>query len=175
MVGRYLPFLSLSLLLFLPSCASFSETYESKAKPVEIKKEEVVTQEDKEEIKETRKLGDIKLKVLIFKARYGMTVTSNKLIKIKGHEQIPSSKKCVIKYRDGDIHINGYSFGSSKVELVSAGLLSIKGKKFRGSFIVQKTGSKMYLINKISLEKYLYGVLPSEVSPSWHEELLKAQ
>jgi stage II sporulation protein D len=46
---------------------------------------------------------------------------------------------------------------------------------YRGSFYLDPNGSKVQLINKLDMEDYLKGVVPSEMPASWHMEALKAQ
>jgi SpoIID/LytB domain protein len=46
---------------------------------------------------------------------------------------------------------------------------------YRGDLKIIVKEDKMLLINVLSLEEYLYGVLPSEISPSLDFEVLKAQ
>ncbi len=61
--------------------------------------------------------------------------------------------------------------------LISPGgdILKIDDKKYRGSVILRKSDSGIDVINKVDVEKYLYGVVPKEVYASWGEEALKAQ
>ncbi len=47
--------------------------------------------------------------------------------------------------------------------------------KYRGSFVYQMVGGKLTVINEVPLEEYIKGVIPYEMSPSWHREALKAQ
>lgn len=48
--------------------------------------------------------------------------------------------------------------------------------KYRNSLIVKRlNGSDFTAINRVTLSEYLYGVVPREVSASWHMEALKAQ
>ncbi len=47
--------------------------------------------------------------------------------------------------------------------------------QYRGSFVCQLVGGKLTLINEIPLEEYIKGVIPYEMSASWHREALKAQ
>jgi stage II sporulation protein D len=49
------------------------------------------------------------------------------------------------------------------------------GKAYRGQLIVRSANGRMSLVNRVGLEKYLYGVVPDEMPPSWHPEALKAQ
>jgi stage II sporulation protein D len=52
----------------------------------------------------------------------------------------------------------------------------IDGRAFRGSVdIIRKDDSKLMVINRITLEEYLYGVLYNEISHRWTMESIKAQ
>ncbi|HWR60905.1 MAG TPA: SpoIID/LytB domain-containing protein [Clostridia bacterium] len=54
--------------------------------------------------------------------------------------------------------------------------IQYKGKKYRGSMTMQSLAeSDVTLINELPLDEYLYGVVASEMSPSWPLEALKAQ
>lgn len=58
----------------------------------------------------------------------------------------------------------------------TTGTLAYKGKKYRGSITMQSlAGSNVNLVNELPFEQYLYSVVPSEMSYSWHMEALKAQ
>lgn len=58
----------------------------------------------------------------------------------------------------------------------SSGVISVDGKKYRGSIIPKRTGgANISIINKLPLNEYLYGVVPKEMSGSWPIESLKAQ
>lgn len=46
---------------------------------------------------------------------------------------------------------------------------------YRGTLEVALEGGKLLVVNELSLEEYLYGVLPSEMPESFGEEALKAQ
>jgi stage II sporulation protein D len=46
---------------------------------------------------------------------------------------------------------------------------------YRGQIQVDVVDGKLRAINVVPLEQYLYGVVPSEMSPSWSTEALKAQ
>jgi len=62
------------------------------------------------------------------------------------------------------------------IEPVSARDLYIDHSRFRGfvSVFKTKTGA-LYAVNRLDIEKYLYGVLHHEVAPWWPMEALKAQ
>lgn len=54
--------------------------------------------------------------------------------------------------------------------------VSVDGRAYRGSVIVQSAGEDaLDVINVIDLEQYLYGVVGSEMDPSWPAAALEAQ
>ena len=59
-----------------------------------------------------------------------------------------------------------FSPGKSPLEL---------GKPYRGSIVVTLADGRLQAVNSLNLEKYLYGVVPGEMPPSWHPEALKTQ
>lgn len=52
--------------------------------------------------------------------------------------------------------------------------LSVKGKWYRGEFIVLNNNN-LTIVNDVPLEHYLLGVVPSEMPSKWNYEALKAQ
>lgn len=55
-------------------------------------------------------------------------------------------------------------------------LIAIEGRRYRGMLkMTPAGGGNIQVVNELGLQEYLYGVVPMEVSPSWHEEVLKAQ
>lgn len=72
--------------------------------------------------------------------------------------------------------------GSLKLASTGAGKIMIKSiergygtPSYRGSMEVLKTENGLVLINELSLEQYLYGVIPSEMPYTYSTEALKAQ
>ncbi len=55
------------------------------------------------------------------------------------------------------------------------GFVSVKRKWYRGHFKVINDGEGLTVINDIPLEKYLRGVVPSEMPSGWEHEAHKAQ
>ena len=54
--------------------------------------------------------------------------------------------------------------------------IRVQKKKYRGNLVVRPNAdSTLTVIEELGLEEYLYGVLPSEMSPDWPLEALKAQ
>lgn len=56
------------------------------------------------------------------------------------------------------------------------GPISIDGRRYRGVLeMVRAYDGNIQVVNELGLEEYLYGVIPKEMSPGWHSEVLKAQ
>ena len=53
--------------------------------------------------------------------------------------------------------------------------LRLGGRPYRGQFLVSVAGGTLRAVNSVSLEAYLYGVVPSEMPKDWLPEALKAQ
>ena len=77
------------------------------------------------------------------------------------------------------IKISGkyYNLDSDEVAIRPAenGFVSAKNKWYRGIFIVKNINGQLVLINKLEIEEYLRGVVPSEMPSAWEYEALKAQ
>ena len=85
-----------------------------------------------------------------------------------------------VKFVNSAIMVNGAAAGSSAV--VFKGLngkspVAVNGRAYRGQLEFVKIPSRwgMTIVNEVSLEDYLYGVIGKEMSPSWPVEALKAQ
>ena len=84
----------------------------------------------------------------------------------------------LIKERGQGVEIGGHRFG----DLVRASpeaedsCIRVNGKRYRGTIIVRRRpGGRFTVIDELSLDDYVRGVLPLEVSASWPQEALKAQ
>ena len=77
------------------------------------------------------------------------------------------------------IKISGkyYNLDSDEVAVRPAenGFVSAKNKWYRGIFIIKNLNGQLVLINKLEIEEYLRGVVPSEMPSKWEYEALKAQ
>lgn len=70
-----------------------------------------------------------------------------------------------------------YSLGTDSIVLKTdgVGFLSTKRRWYRGEFIINSSNNALTLINYLSLEEYIMGVVPSEMPSKWNQEALKAQ
>lgn len=53
--------------------------------------------------------------------------------------------------------------------------ISVNGKRYRGMLTFAVRGNALTAVNVVSLEEYLYGVVPAEMPQSYEKEALKAQ
>lgn len=61
------------------------------------------------------------------------------------------------------------------VEPPTDGLFYLNDRAYRGRLLLVAEAGKLWAVNLVSLKNYLYSVVPSEVSPSWEMQALKAQ
>lgn len=113
--------------------------------------------------------GDGVFKIYNLKSEGLIGEENNKIIKMLPHEK--------------GIEILGKGVYSGPIKIVPVGktkiIVLINGQKYRyrGDIEVDidKVSRKLNIINIISMEEYLYGVLKKEISPQWPAEALKAQ
>lgn len=76
----------------------------------------------------------------------------------------------------GGIRFDDKLFKVERLRLKSTqNWLSYDGHIFREDLLVTRSGEKLALINELSLEQYLYGLINKEVLPRWPLEAKKAQ
>lgn len=92
--------------------------------------------------------------------------------KMKGYEMKPYRGKIAIKIDGKYMKMN-----ASKIVIKPQdnGFVSVKKKWYRGQFKIINDDGKLTIMNDISLEEYIRGVVPSEMPPSWEHEAHKAQ
>ena len=67
------------------------------------------------------------------------------------------------------------NIGAAQIRGVHGEFVLLGTASYRGRIEFWPSGGTITAINVICIEEYLYGVLPAEMSPSWHPEALKAQ
>ena len=75
----------------------------------------------------------------------------------------------------GVMKMGGKPLGEEVEVRADEGPLRIAGRSYAGRILLHATGEQLLLVNEVSLEDYLKGVLPGEVPGSWPIEALKAQ
>ncbi|NJP10670.1 MAG: SpoIID/LytB domain-containing protein [Leptolyngbyaceae cyanobacterium RU_5_1] len=61
------------------------------------------------------------------------------------------------------------------IDPIPNGVTYVGDRAYRGRMLLVGSDSRLWAVNHVSLQQYLYSVVGSEVSPSWPMEALKAQ
>lgn len=80
-----------------------------------------------------------------------------------------------VRAAGGALWIEGREVGSHFALEMENGLIEFNGSRYRGAIQLIADGDELLVINRLDLESYLRGVVPSEMSASWPLEALKAQ
>ena len=120
------------------------------------------------------------VRILLAEGRTGLTIGSGTEFKVtdargrtfslaSGSHQLSSALR--VRSKNGVLRTLAsparFTRGSSHLRL--------GGRAYRGELVVRSSGGRLSAVNHVSLERYLYGVVPDEMPPSWHPEALKAQ
>lgn len=111
------------------------------------------------------------IKVLIINKATVATVTSKARIKIS----ILDSQKII--YNNKGKKLKFFPEKIKKPLLVESwgAPLYVNNKPYRGMIEIHNILGKLNIVNVLRLDEYLFGVVPSEMSASWHHEAVKAQ
>ena len=176
-------FLPVFVMCLFSSCVSMGDRYSGTQKTVTIthdnlKSRDAAKYEHTRDagIKNNETTGTLTVKVLLERNKNEVTVTSDAPASMDIAGSDPARKFIFTLAADGNIAVNGSDTMKTKIEVTCPdGFLMNNKKSYRGNFLVYSSGGDLLLVNRIELEKYLYGVLPCEVSNSWEKEALKAQ
>lgn len=61
------------------------------------------------------------------------------------------------------------------VDPIAGGVTVVGDRAYRGRLLIASSDSRLWVVNYVNLQQYLYSVVGAEVSPSWPIEALKAQ
>ena len=89
----------------------------------------------------------------------------------------PAGTRLTISKSGNGLSVNGKSAGA-KIYFKSSGsgvAFAVKGNQYRGVIKAIASPSGVTLVNQVSMEDYLKGVVPCEIVPSWHMDAIKAQ
>ena len=95
-------------------------------------------------------------------------------------KKYPANAQIVFVWKNNQVYIDSLSVNALQLTIETASpekkeaFLRVNGKAYRGS-IALKVAAGLSVINCISLEEYLYGVIPAEMPDGWPPESLKAQ
>lgn len=91
---------------------------------------------------------------------------------MKGYIIKPHNNYMAISYKGKFFKIDSDNI---VIKPTTAGFVSAKGKWYRGIIIIRNRNGKLTVINDITLEEYIKGVVPAEMPSSWAYEAHKAQ
>ncbi|SHO50541.1 SpoIID/LytB domain-containing protein [Anaerocolumna xylanovorans] len=127
------------------------------------------------------------IRVLIKTNNYS-GIFHDKVVLTANKEFTVTAGKTVKKHKAGDkvtIKVSNQLFKEGRIRVETKGengkitLLSVlrsgANPKYRGSIEVAKEETGLTIVNELSLEEYLYAVVPSEMPTSYNMEALKAQ
>jgi stage II sporulation protein D len=76
---------------------------------------------------------------------------------------------------DAKLSLDGRTALVPPLTFTSKEPLTVDGRAYRGRLVVQLDGKQLDLVDTLSLETYLKGVVPAEMPSTWAPEALKAQ
>jgi len=79
-----------------------------------------------------------------------------------------------IKAADRGIVVKRIPCGN-RVRISSNSLIEVNGRRYRGDILLIEKSPVLEVINEISLEEYLYGVIRGEIDSTWEEAAVMAQ
>lgn len=125
--------------------------------------------------------NEINIRILLFSGNGPVDISSTghfTVINLNNGEKVLSASETEILKIENNyagIKINGIGVFSGPLIIESDSFIIFNNKKYRGTIKISTKSEKIYIVNKLNIEEYLYGVLPSEIPPSWHDEIVKAQ
>lgn len=120
------------------------------------------------------------LRVLLIKNQDRLTFTGSQDLIVRdsqsGRILMSGRSPLVFSLKDGRMRVNNRPVGVPSCLVSSGGeTLGLEDKRFRGQIQVLATAAGLMAVNALSVEDYLYGVVPREMSWLWAPEALMAQ
>lgn len=109
---------------------------------------------------------------------YALEVTSDGSLFLYGADarELGRAKlRVACRAAGGEVACGGVSAPVVQVIPARGRVAGVAGRNYRGALVLRVDGGRLAAINRLSLEQYLYGVLPREVPHDWPAEALKAQ
>lgn len=136
---------------------------------------------------------EIKVKLLPYSAKFSLTPRGiYEIVNLDNQSLVPEASSFSFEMKDGKVfltsskgsnssvkgfHVNEVKPAETNEVLVSKiqTAYGIADVTYRGSFEIKPGQTNPLLFNRLDIENYLKGVVPSEMPSSWHMEALKAQ
>lgn len=125
-------------------------------------------------------IADTTIRVLIKEKAEKITVNSKKNITVSGSfsgkRVYHGSGPVTITKKGNGLVVNGLKTNSELCRVESDGTtVTLDNRRCRGFFTISTDPEGLCVINHISVEEYLYGVVPKEMPCNWAKEALMAQ
>lgn len=120
------------------------------------------------------------IRILLKKVSGSITVEASSAILVSGGQDTVGvtkiNGKIVISAQDDKIISENRTIGEKICQIKpSVSSFKLDGKAYRGYLTLYAEGKTLTVVNSLSMEAYLLGVVPAEMPSSWGEEALKAQ
>lgn len=80
------------------------------------------------------------------------------------------------KVKIDNVEIQDISSDVMRIYPQNNNFIKVEGRYYRGVIEIRKNKQKkLDVINELSIEEYLYGIMKMEISPAWHKDAIKAQ
>lgn len=132
---------------------------------------------------EARRLRDFQgmVRVLIVDSEGPVEISCEEGLRVEmaSHEQAwgRHDEALVVHADNGSLFVNGAPCGRTELKVLplARNRLRINGRRYRSWVMVRAEKGRVIVVSHVSLEHYLYGVLPREVYASWPSSALRAQ
>jgi len=114
------------------------------------------------------------IRVGILRGVSSATISGTSLRASAGGNAVSVPASFTVAARGNSLVVHGKTVPSPLI-VTSQQLIRCGKMAYEGELVVRAQGSRLTVVNKIDLEKYLRGVLGFEISPTWALEVLKAQ
>ena len=186
-----------SFILF-GSAFSYASPYKGNSQKVFVPKKKPVTQtetvqgkensgqvtKDKAPEKSEQKKNEavLKLNVGLLTGQHSVVIEADGEIVVRdmtsGKVLNKFSKKNTVNftYKSRQLCINGKAISAKKVVVeTESEAITVSGDEYRGEIVLLNGSNGITVVNRVTLEDYVKGVVGTEMSPDWPAEALKAQ
>ncbi len=121
------------------------------------------------------------VRVLIDQESERISVSSEAGLVVYGPEssflkKVPPRETVVLRAAgDARVAVGGHPVAGRIRIKTSGDTLSVNGRTYGGFLWIYGRAGHLMAVNHIGLDRYLYGVLPREISPRWPEQVMMAQ
>jgi len=134
----------------------------------------------KSDMASRRRLPAKVIKVAIVENALTVTVASTSGIKAVNlttgqKAYFEANRTVVARPRTKRVTLNGKQFGPEVSLTSSSGIIEVNGRNYRDTILIRNNKGRLTIINRLSVEEYLCGVIAREIVADWPMEVLKAQ